>query len=100
MGRSRGGGGGGGGGARGGGSGQVELVADRRALQLDLVVVRAVGRQQRARVLEVLALGLALHRLVERVVEPVRDEDAPVGRRQRLARDERRYTLVRRRPPP
>ena len=28
-----------------------------------------------------LALGVALHRLVEGVVEPVHDQDAPVGRR-------------------
>ena len=40
-----------------------ELVADGRALQLDLVVVGAVGGEQRARVLKVLALSVALQRL-------------------------------------
>ena len=36
------------------------FVPRRRALELDQVVVGAVGRQQRAGVLEVLALGVAL----------------------------------------
>ena len=51
----------------------------RRTFEFYLVVVGAVRREQRARVLEVLALRLALQRLLARLVVPGAQEDAPVG---------------------
>ena len=64
---------------------EVEHLALRHALELDEVVARAVGRHQRAGVLEVLALGLALARLLDGLAVPVREQDAPVGGREAVA---------------
>ena len=50
--------------------GDYNFVARRRSLQLDEVVIGAVGGHQAARMLEVLELGLALKRAVAGLVEP------------------------------
>ena len=55
------------------------LVADGRALELDEVVVRAVGREERAGVLEVLELRIALERLLACVVVPCAQKNPSVG---------------------
>ena len=49
----------------------LDTVPGRRAFKLDQVVVRIVGGEEGAGVLEVLALRLALERLVGRLEEPV-----------------------------
>ena len=54
-------------------------------------VVGAVRRQQRAGVLEVLALGVALQRLRHGLLVPVGEKDAPVGRGQRVALPQHRH---------
>ena len=56
-------------------------VPRRRPLELDQVVVSAVGGEEGAGMLEVLALRVALQRLVARLEEPVSEENAPVGSR-------------------
>ena len=48
-----------------------ERLALWHALELDELIVGAIGRQHRASVLEVLALRLALERLQRGLVEPV-----------------------------
>ena len=63
----------------------LDTVPGRRAFKLDQVVVRTVGGEEGAGVLEVLALRLALERLVGRLEEPVCEEDAAVRRGQRVA---------------
>ena len=62
----------------------LDTVPGRRAFKLDQVVVRTVGGEEGAGVLEVLALRLALERLVGRLEEPVCEEDAAVRRGQRV----------------
>ena len=61
-----------------------ERLALWHALELDELVVGAVGRQHGAGVLEVLALCLALERLHGGVVEPVGEEDASHARTEPL----------------
>ena len=53
-------------------------IPRRRPLELDQVVVGAVSGEEGAGVLKVLALRVALQRLVARLEEPGRDKDAPV----------------------
>ena len=58
----------------------TDYIPWRRPLELDQVVVGAVGGEEGAGVLEVLALRVALQRLVARLLkyeEPVCKEDAP-----------------------
>ena len=62
----------------------LEFVSARHTLELDEIVVRAVGGEEGTCVLEVLHLGLALQRLLARLVVPVREEDAPVRRGEAL----------------
>ena len=59
----------------------MDTVPWRRTLQLDQIVIRAVRRKQRTRMLKVLALGVALERFLARLMKPIRKEDAPVGGR-------------------
>ena len=52
---------------------KCELLTLRHTLELDEVIVRAISRQQRTCMLEVLALRFALERLLAGVEEPVRE---------------------------
>ena len=61
-----------------------EVLPLWHTLQLDLVIVRAVGRHQCPGMLKVLALGETCERAHASVVEPARDEDAPIARGQRI----------------
>ena len=61
-----------------------DTVPGRHTLELDQIVVGAVGGEQCVGVLEVLALGVALKRLLARLEEPIGQEDAPVRRSQRV----------------
>ena len=53
----------------------LDFVSARHTLELDEIVVRAVGGEEGTCVLEILHLGLALQRLLARLVVPVREED-------------------------
>ena len=57
------------------------VVPRRRPLELDQFVVSAIRGEEGSSVLEVFALRITLQRLVARLVEPVCQEDAPVGSR-------------------
>ena len=58
---------------------KCELLTLRHTLELDEVVVRAISRQQRTCMLEVLSLRFALERLLAGVEEPVGQNDGDDG---------------------
>lgn len=60
------------------------LISRRCPLELDQIVVGAVGGEQGAGVLEVLALCFTLQRPVARLEKPVCEKDAPVGSGERV----------------
>lgn len=62
----------------------LDTVPGRRAFKLDQVVVRTVGGEEGAGVLEVLALCFTLQRPVARLEKPVCEKDAPVGSGERV----------------
>ena len=49
------------------------------ALQFDEIVVGSIGGEERTCVLEVLQLGVALERFLNRLVVPVCEQDATVA---------------------
>ena len=64
--------------------GDYNLVAQGCALQLNQIVIAAVRGQQRPRVLEVLALGVALERPRHSREIPIAEKNAAIGRRQQV----------------
>ena len=67
--------------ARGKARARVDATC-RHGLELEQVVVRAVGSEERPRVLEVRELGLVSPHAPHGLVEPGRNQHSPVARRE------------------